>query len=130
VSGAPNQRFLDWITSYEGAWRTPGTALLQELFAADATYQAAPFDDPISGLERIAAFWEAERDTADEAFTLQASIIAAGTETAVARIEVVYGDPALRTYRDLWIITLDQRGLCTAFEEWPFFPEQPRAIPR
>jgi hypothetical protein len=130
VSGAANQRFLDWIAGYEAAWRTSGTAPLQELFAPDATYQAAPFDDPVSGLERIATFWEAERESAGEAFTLEASIIAADAETAVARIEVVYGDPTLRTYRDLWVITLDQRGLCTAFEEWPFFPQQPRVVPR
>ena len=37
------------------------------------------------------------------------------------RAEVQYGEPMARTYRDLWVITLDPNGRCTAFEEWPFF---------
>jgi hypothetical protein len=37
----------------------------------------------------------------------------------------VYGEPARRTYRDLWVITLDADGRCSAFEEWPFHPDQP-----
>jgi hypothetical protein len=45
----------------------------------------------------------------------------------VARIEVRYGNPTTRIYRDIWIVTLDEDRLCTSFEEWPFFPGQPRA---
>jgi len=41
--------------------------------------------------------------------------------------EVVYGDPPVRTYRNLWVITLLADGLCSAFEEWPFHPDQPLA---
>lgn len=129
MSGLARVRFLDWISKYEGAWRTAGTLDLNELFSPHAAYRAAPFDEPLRGVEEIAAFWEAERESYDEAFTLTAAIVAAEADTAVARIEVVYGAPASRTYRDLWIITLDNRGLCTDFEEWPFFPGQRRVAP-
>jgi hypothetical protein len=44
----------------------------------------------------------------------------------VARVEVRYGEPVSRVYRDLWIVTLGDDGRCTAFEEWPFFPGQAR----
>ena len=37
-------------------------------------------------------------------------------------MEVEYGEPINRSYRDIWIVTLDGDGRCTAFEEWPFWP--------
>lgn len=123
---APAEPFLRWIEGYERAWRTPGTASLAQLFTLDATYLPAPFDEPAIGLAAIASFWEAEREGPDEAFTLSAAVVAAQGDTAVARVEVRYGDPPVRIYRDLWIITLDDGGRCTAFEEWPFFPGRPR----
>jgi hypothetical protein len=47
--------------------------------------------------------------------------------TAVVRVEVKYGDPAHRQYRDLWIMRFADDGRCSAFEEWPFWPNQPYA---
>jgi hypothetical protein len=115
-----------WVEGYERAWRTSGTAPLRALFTYDATYQAAPFDEPIDGIEAIAAFWEAERDSPDEVFTMTWSPVAIDGDVGVARVEVRYGEPVTKSYRDLWVVTLDGRGRCRAFEEWPFFPGQPR----
>lgn len=119
-------RFSAWISAYEAAWRAEGTGPLGDLFTADATYQAAPFDDPLVGLDSIAQFWADEREGPGEVFTLHFMIVAAQRDTAVARLEVVYGAPPKRIYRDLWIITLTNDGRCTAFEEWPFHPGQAR----
>ena len=124
-----SNRFAEWITAYETAWRTEGTAQLGRLFTDDATYQAGPFEDPVAGLGEIARFWEDEREGPDEAFTLTSEIVAAEGDTAVARLEVVYGDPPRRTYRDLWIITLSGDGRCRCFEEWPFHPGQELTAP-
>ena len=44
----------------------------------------------------------------------------------VARVEVRYGDPPTRIYRDLWFVKLADDGRCMAFEEWPFFPGHQR----
>ncbi len=123
------ERFIAWIAAYERAWRTPGPEPLRDLFTAEASYRAAPFDEPRHGREAIATFWEAEREGADETFTLTAEIVVADGTTGVARVEVEYGDPVIRTYRDLWIMKLDDRGRCTAFEEWPFHPDQARVAP-
>jgi hypothetical protein len=114
-----------WMQSYERAWRTAGTASLDQLFSAHATYRNAPFAEPVVGLEAIAAFWDAERDGPDEPFTLEWAPVAVEGNVGVARVEVAYGDPAVDVYRDLWIISLDADGRCDAFEEWPFFPGQP-----
>ncbi len=115
-----------WIEAYERVWRCAGTEALGDLFAPDACYRAAPFDAPLRGLETIASFWEAERQAPDEVFALASEPVAVEGDVGVARIEVRYGDPVARTYRDLWVVTLDADRRCTAFEEWPFFPGQPR----
>lgn len=115
-----------WIDAYGRAWRTAGTESLGELFAKDASYRAAPFDEPLRGLNAISAFWDAERESPAETFVLTYKPVAVEGEVGVARIEVCYGDPVARIYRDLWVITLDTEGRCTALEEWPFFPGQPR----
>lgn len=121
------ENLIGWIDAYERAWRTPGTAPLEELFASDATYVASPFDPPLQGRETIKTFWEAERESAEEVFTLTREVIAVEGDLGVARVEVRYGTPPTRVYRDLWIVTLDSAGQCVAFEEWPFFPRQQRS---
>jgi SnoaL-like domain len=118
-------RFSAWIAAYESAWHRAS----HELFTDDATYQAAPFDEPIVGLGAIARFWEDEREGPDEIFTLTSDIVAAQDDTAVAHLEIVYGDPPQRIYRDLWIITLSIDGRCRHFEEWPFHAGQARTAP-
>jgi hypothetical protein len=44
----------------------------------------------------------------------------------VARVEVAYGDPSGQEYLDMWVVDFDDAGRATRFEEWPFFPGQPR----
>jgi uncharacterized protein (TIGR02246 family) len=116
------ERLNAWLRGYEAAWRTPGTAGLASLFAPDATYCTAPFEPPYRGLEQIAEMWEAGRDGPDEAFTLSTQVVAVEGSTGVVRVEARYAGPPPRHYRDLWIVRLDDDGLCTEFEEWPFWP--------
>lgn len=120
----------DWIDRYERAWRTPGTAPLERLFAEDAAYSAAPFEEPLRGRTAIASFWEAEREGSDEVFDLSWQPVAVQGSVGVARLEVSYAGPPAHLYRDIWIVELDESGRCVAFEEWPFFPGQPRVVPR
>jgi hypothetical protein len=114
-----------WLAAYERAWRTPGTEVLREVFAAAVTYRSAPYEEPVRGLEALGPFWEREREGADEPFTMTSEIVAVEGDVGVVRVEVHYGNPQAAQYRDLWIVTLDGDGLCIAFEEWPFFPGQP-----
>jgi ketosteroid isomerase-like protein len=114
--------FGAWIESYERAWRAEGTARLRDLFTADATYLHSPYEKPVAGLAEIARDWEAERDGANEVFTMTADIVAVDGDTGVARVEVRY---AGQEYRDLWVVRFAADGRCSAFEEWPFWPDQP-----
>ena len=112
----------DWIAAYERAWRTPGTEVLAELFAAGATYSPGPFEPTARGLDEIATMWERERAGPDEPFRMTSEIVAVEGDMGVARVEVWYDGPPPRHYRDLWVVGLDDSGRCAHFEEWPFWP--------
>ena len=108
-----------WIDSYEAAWRSGDG--VDRLFTPDATYRSWPYGDPDAGLETIEEFWA--KETAEgEVFTVDREIVAVEGDTGVVRLEVAYTAPKKRDYRDIWIVTLDADGRCTAFEEWPFWP--------
>lgn len=120
-----------WVDAYEALWRSSGTDGLTRLFASDATYLPSPWARPVRGLAAIAEFWEAEREGPDEAFEMTSRVLAVEDRTAVVRVEVDYrrggdgdGDGTER-WRDLWVVTFDTEGRCSAFEEWPFAPDQP-----
>jgi ketosteroid isomerase-like protein len=117
----------DWVAAYEAAWRTPGTAGLAAIFTPDATYLQSPYEEPITGLDRISRMWEDERHGPGEVFTMTSEVVALDGATAVVRVEVHYGDPVEQEYRDMWVIRFDRAGRCRSFEEWPFWPGRPYA---
>jgi ketosteroid isomerase-like protein len=119
----------EWVAAYAEAWRAPGTDALSELFTEDATYLQSPYHEALTGLQAIAAMWEDEREGPDEVFTMASDVIAVDGSTAVVRVEVRYGDPVAREYRDLWVMRFARDGRCAHFEEWPFWPGQPHAAP-
>ena len=114
-----------WLAGYEAAWRSLGTASLAGLFTTDASYLQSPYELPVTGLGAIARMWDAEREGADEVFTLATDILAVDGPVAVVRAEVRYGNPLRQEYRDLWVIRLDDDGRCSWFEEWPYWPGRP-----
>jgi hypothetical protein len=67
-----------WVQLYERAWRTAGTKLLTDLFAPEATYQTAPFEEPFRGLPAIASMWRAGQG--DEDFTMHRPFWPRGTQ--------------------------------------------------
>jgi ketosteroid isomerase-like protein len=114
-----------WVTRYEKAWRSPGTASLAELFTEDVSYRPSPWADPVEGTEALAEFWNAERDGPGEAFTMSSELVALDGDTAVVRIQVDYEKASSGRWRDLWVLRFDEDGRCRHFEEWPFAPGQP-----
>ena len=111
-----------WIDAYERAWRAPGTEAVTELFARDATYRTAPYEEPFRGVEAIARIWEDGRLGPDEKFEMTSEVLAVEGQRAVARVEVHYGERRGTQYRDLWVLRFDDEGRCVEFEEWPFWP--------
>jgi hypothetical protein len=120
-----DRRWVEWwVAGYEKAWRSPGTAMLGELFTPEVVYLPSPWAEPVTGLEALAEFWESERHCADERFAMRHTVVAVELDTAVVRLEVVYEAPP-RNWRDLWVLTFAAGGRCARFEEWPFSPQQP-----
>jgi ketosteroid isomerase-like protein len=115
-----------WLAAYEAAWRTPETEALAGIFTDDASYLQSPYEEPVTGLDAIRRMWDEERAGPDEVFTMATEIVAVDGSTAVVRAEVRYGDPVNQEYRDLWIIRLGDDGRCSRFEEWPYWPGEPR----
>jgi SnoaL-like domain len=111
---------------------------LAELFSEDATYSTAPYENPHRGLAAIREMWEAERSGPDEDFEMSSEVVAAEGDTGVAGVVVRYltakekegrRHRQCREYRDLWIVRLDESGLCSHFEEWPFWPPDQEGAP-
>jgi ketosteroid isomerase-like protein len=111
-----------WVARYEQAWRSPGTAALADVFADGAVYRPSPWAPPLTDTEALRRFWDAGRDSAHEGFRLTSEVVAVDDPVAVVRVHVDYDDG--QRWRDLWVVTLDEDGRCTHFEEWPFAPDQ------
>jgi ketosteroid isomerase-like protein len=120
---ADRKSFEAWIEAYERAWRTAGTEQLAELFTEDASYRMSPYEEPALGQAAIAELWEREREGPEEPFEMSSEIVVVERDTAVARIEVRYGEGT--EYRDLWIVRFAADSRCCEFEEWPFWSGQP-----
>lgn len=121
-------RFLAWIDDYERLWRTSGVAGLPDLFAEQASYMQSPVEAPHVGLKAIATMWEAQREGADEVFTMTREVVAVTGDTGIARVLVRYGEPLRQEYIDLWVVRFDSSGRAVHFEEWPYWPVK-RAAP-
>ena len=117
-----------WVVRYERAWRAPETDVLTELFTEDATYLVSPWAQPCEGMAAISDLWDAERDGPGEEFTMVSELVAVDGDTAVVRVEVEYVATGNR-WRDLWVLRFGADGRCSAFEEWPFAPDQPDGHP-
>lgn len=124
VEMATRRQVEEWVHGYERAWRSPGTAILAELFSDDASYRLSPYEEPALGLEAIGVVWERERDGPEEPFTMESEIVAVEGDRAVVRVEVRYGEPKRQKFRDLWLLRFED-GLCVEFEEWAFWSERP-----
>ncbi|MGH3368041.1 MAG: nuclear transport factor 2 family protein [Nocardioidaceae bacterium] len=113
-----------WLGAYERAWRTEGTAMLPSVFPDDVSYRPSPWGSPFEGIAAVADFWERERKGADEEFVMSSEVVAVDGSVAVVRVSVDYGEPLHSRWRDLWVVEFAADGRCSAFEEWPFAPEQ------
>lgn len=113
-----------WVRAYERAWRTAGTDHLADLFTPDVSYLPSPWARALNGLDELAEFWEAEREGPGEQFALTSDVVAVDGSVAIVRVSVDYLDAKVGRWRDLWVLRFGPDGRCTAFEEWPFAPDQ------
>jgi ketosteroid isomerase-like protein len=113
----------NWITEYIAAWRAKDIAKLSHVFSDEITYRTTPFKEPLIGMEAVQQLWIDETEDGEE-FTVEHDVVAIEGDIAVIKVDVHYTKPKEQYWKDIWIIQLDDDGLCFSFEEWPFAPPQ------
>jgi ketosteroid isomerase-like protein len=113
---------MDWVRSYERAWRASDRDAVPALFAEDIRYRRSPYWPPLVGHAQLAEFW-----TEDEGaiFTMSAEPVAVEGDVAVVRVQVNYGGEQPQEYKDLWVVHFAADGRVDDFEEWAYWPDKP-----
>ncbi len=106
-----------WLDAYVDAWRTYDPDAIGALFSDDAEYRYNPWDEPLRGREAIVANWLANRDepgTWEAEYRPWAVDGDRGVATGTSRYDDADGR---RTYHNVFLIRLDDRGRCREFTE-------------
>lgn len=105
-----------WVDRYVAAWESNDPAAIGGLFAADASYQRRPSDDPWQGRDAIVANW---LDIKDEpgTWSFRSDVLAATHDLALVRGWTHYTTPPA-DYDNLWVLRFDAVGRCVDFTEW------------
>lgn len=104
----------DWVSGYVRAWNSNDPAAIGDLFAEDAAYYTAPFEEPWRGRETIVKEWLARRDRPGET-TFTWFPVTVGPELSIVQGVTTYPG---RVFSNLWLIRLDGVGQCREFTEW------------
>lgn len=105
-----------WMEAYERAWNSNDPAEIGALFADDARYLTAPFDEPRAGREAIVAGWLEDRDEPGD-FAFEWQPLLETPELTVVTGTTTYVAPP-RAYSNLWLIRFGPDGRCREFVEW------------
>lgn len=114
------ETFENWLAAYGKAWTTRDPHAAASLFAADATYQVTPFDEPFRGRAAIYNYWLGVTETEDNIY-FDFEILAVAPEHGVARwwASFVRVPPRQETKLDgIFLISLDSQGRCRSLREW------------
>jgi hypothetical protein len=110
-----------WLDTYGRAWERMDADGFVGCFAKDATYHWGPWSEPLRGHDEIrASFDQAVSRQADVRFGHEPLAVAPDGRV-LARWWVSMEIPADGTIVEdegIFLVTLDQTGLCTDFREW------------
>lgn len=104
-----------WLGAYIAAWRGYDPDAIADLFAENATYAYQPWATPVQGREAIVAAWLSDPDDSDSWEAEYRPLLVDGDRA------VVVGDTSYvneRDFANLFLLTFDDDGRCTAFVEW------------
>ena len=106
----------DWMESYLKAWDSNEPEDIGRLFAADGQYFTAPFREPWVGREGIVSGWLGRKDIPGE-YSFKYEILGVDENVGFVRGWTAYHHPP-RTYSNLWVVNLNEKGECERFIEW------------
>ncbi|MFE5408424.1 YybH family protein [Microbacterium sp. NPDC056569] len=117
-----------WVAAYEDAWRTNDPDDIRRLFTDAAVYATEPWGDAWEGADAIVAGWLEARDEPGT-YTFEWDLAGIDGRRVFVEGRTVYApadsQPEGRTYRNLWVVDLDDDGRAQAFTEW--YMEEPHA---
>ena len=112
-----------WVQRYRRAWESNDPRDIGGLFAEDAAYFTEPWARPWLGRDHIVAQWLDRRDEPGTT-TFEWHPVIVTDDLAVIEATTVYPAPEARTYSNMWVLRLDNRGQARQFTEW--WMEHPR----
>ena len=113
-----------WIERYVHAWETNDPEDVGSLFTDDARYYTAPYRVPWSGRDGIVAGWLGRKDDPGT-WSFRSEILAVADGVAFVRGWTTYRGDQPPDYSNLWMIRLEDEGLCSEFVEWWMAHEEP-----
>lgn len=114
---ADRSAIKDWMEGYIQAWNSNDREDIGRLFSDEAQYFTGPFQEPWRGREGVIEGW-LERKDEPGSFEFKYEILAVENQTGVVRGLTHYSTDPARTYSNIWLICLNDRGECTEFTEW------------
>jgi SnoaL-like protein len=109
-----------WLQRYGQAWERRSGEEAAALFAPDGIYAWGPFEEPLRGRGAIRARWDAA--TAHQSdVQFSARLLGQVDGTNIAHWHCTFAVSGMEGRIDLdgvFLIVLDESGLCTDFREW------------
>jgi hypothetical protein len=112
--------FRIWMDRYKLASETGDAAVVAELFAEDAIYQETPFAEPMRGREAIFQYWAGASGWIQESrFSYEILDVKANRGIALWQSRIIRRETGNQVLLDgVFLVELDDTGLCTRFREW------------
>jgi uncharacterized protein (TIGR02246 family) len=103
----------DWVQRYVHAWETSDPSDIAALFLDDAEYRMPSGDTAWLGRQAIVEGWLGRQGRQAGGWSFTWDLLATTGNTAAVR---GIGDyPAIGTFDNLWVITLDDSGRASSF---------------
>ena len=105
-----------WVERYVAAWASAAPKEIKALFTEGAEYHERPYETDWIGREAILEGWLSRQTWQEGGWTFDWEILMITGDTAAIRGTGMYKE--LGTFENLWVVTLDAKGKCSAFRMW------------
>jgi hypothetical protein len=110
------QQVTAWMDAYVYAWTTGARDDIEALFTRHAEYHELPYETSWVGRDRILAGWRSRQKWQEGGWTFDWKILMVTGNVAAVQGRGVYKE--LETFDNLWVVTVDTDGRCSAFRMW------------
>lgn len=111
-----------WLDAYMEAWRANEPEGIGALFSDDARYRYYPYEDGITGRDRIVEAWLADPDD-PEGWEASFEPVAVDGDVAVVTGTTAYSKPQRAVYDNCFVMRFGTDGRCAEFTE--YYVERP-----